>query len=138
MSKPVFEDLWSFSGRRNRLSFLLVGLAQIAGFVVLFGIVMAAAATRIDAVLIGAAAICAVAFVALTVSGWAVSSQRCRDFGWTGWAALITIVPYVGWLFAVALLFIPGTDGDNRYGGDPIAARHGVCRFEPGRYRLPG
>ena len=32
------------------LSFLLVGLAQIAGFVVLFGIVMAAAATRNDAV----------------------------------------------------------------------------------------
>jgi uncharacterized membrane protein YhaH (DUF805 family) len=109
-----------------------VGLAQIAGFVVLFGIMLAAVATRIDAVVIGAAAICAVAFLALAVSGWAVSGQRCRDFGWTGWAALITIVPYVGWIFAIALLFIPGTDG-----GDPLADGMRL-RFEPGRYRMPG
>ena len=55
-----------------------------------------------------------------TVSGWAVGSQRCRDFGWTGWAMLITLVPYVGWFFSIAIIFIPGTLGPNRYGSDPL------------------
>jgi len=59
-----------------------------------------------------------VSTLVLGVSSWEVAAPRCRDFGWTGWAALITIVPYLGWAFALALYFIPGTLGYNRYGPD--------------------
>lgn len=48
-----------------------------------------------------------------------VIAQRCRDFGWTGWAALIIAVPVINVFFLIALFFIPGTDGTNRYGPDP-------------------
>ena len=120
MSKPVFEDLFRFAGRRNRLSFFLVGLAQIAGLAIVCGVVVAAAATGSDVVLAGALLVGAVPFIAICVSAWAVAGQRCRDFGWTGWAALIALLPYVGWIFAIALCFIPGTDGYNRYGPDPL------------------
>jgi uncharacterized membrane protein YhaH (DUF805 family) len=54
------------------------------------------------------------------IIGWALGSQRCRDFGWTGWAVLLTLIPYVGWIFAIAIMFIPGTQGPNRYGADPL------------------
>ena len=122
MSKPVFEDLFRFAGRRNRLSFFLAALSQVVGFAILFGVLLAAAATGSDVVLVGALLACGVPFLALCVSAWAVAGQRCRDFGWTGWAALITLLPYVGWIFAIALCFIPGTEGYNRYGPDPECA----------------
>ena len=67
----------------------------------------------------------------LFVSSWALGSQRCRDFGWTGWAMLLTLIPYVGWIFAVAIMFIPGTLGPNRYGPDPLGGR-------PDRDYVPG
>jgi hypothetical protein len=35
---------------------------------------------------------------------------------------LITLIPYVGWLFSIAIMFVPGTQGPNRYGLDPLAA----------------
>lgn len=65
----------------------------------------------------------ALLFVPVTVSSWAVGGQRCRDFGWTGWAVLLTMIPYIGLLFAVALMVIPGTVGDNRYGADLLAGK---------------
>ena len=58
----------------------------------------------------------------IIVSSWATGGQRCRDFGWTGWAMLITLIPYIGWLWGIAIMFIPGTQGPNRYGPDPLSA----------------
>jgi uncharacterized membrane protein YhaH (DUF805 family) len=37
------------------------------------------------------------------------SAQRCRDFDWSGWAALFMFVPYIGLVFWIVLFFIPGT-----------------------------
>ena len=56
------------------------------------------------------------------LASWAVGAPRCRDFGWTGWAMLLTLIPYLGWIYALAILFIPGTAGENRYGPDPLGA----------------
>ncbi len=61
-----------------------------------------------------------VVYLAMIASGLFVAAQRCRDFGWTGWAALVILAPIVGWVFALALFFIPGTRGPNRYGPDPV------------------
>jgi len=48
-------------------------------------------------------------------------AQRCRDINWPGWAALLIFVPFLGETFWLALFFIPGTRGPNRYGPDPLA-----------------
>jgi uncharacterized membrane protein YhaH (DUF805 family) len=50
-----------------------------------------------------------------------VSAQRCRDFGWTGWSVLLSFLPVVGILFSLAIFFVPGNLGANRYGPDPIS-----------------
>lgn len=117
MSKPVFEGLLTFSGRRNRQSYFL--------YLLLAGVVLAAIWGLAFAFALGGgwAGIVIALMVSLPVflSTWAVGGQRCRDFGWTGWAMLITLIPYVGWIFAIAILFIPGNQGGNRYGVDPIA-----------------
>lgn len=57
-----------------------------------------------------------VAWVAL-----AVSVKRCHDRDRPGWFLLIVLIPVVGYLWAlVELGLMAGTDGDNRYGEDPL------------------
>ena len=119
MSKPAFEDIFAFSGRRNRKSYILYMIGMVALAVVVYGIAaLLAAATHVCAILVLAWLV----MIPLAISGWAVMSQRCRDFGWSGWAVLITLIPFIGGLFAIALLFIPGDEGTNRYGPTQIQA----------------
>jgi uncharacterized membrane protein YhaH (DUF805 family) len=122
MSKPVFQDLFKFSGRRNRKSYILLLLAQIAALIGLsiVGTVGAAMLASVDflayilllAVLVG--------FVAVAWSGWASGSQRIRDFGYSGVWILLVFIPYVGWLVSLAIMFVPSSEGNNRYGSSCI------------------
>ncbi|MDP9103987.1 MAG: DUF805 domain-containing protein [Pseudomonadota bacterium] len=54
-------------------------------------------------------------FVALTV-------KRTHDLGFSGWFALLTFVPYAGWLPTLALLFVRGPQRPVRYW--PFRALH--------------
>lgn len=119
MSKPAMEDLFSFNGRRNRKSYILASLAIFALLALLWIVatVLAYGSNSLAGLLVAG-----VLSIPAAIVSWAISSQRCRDFGWTGWAVLITLIPYVGWLFAIAIMFIPGNQGANRYGPDPLMA----------------
>lgn len=44
--------------------------------------------------------------------GLILSRRRAHDFDKSGWWALLSLIPLVNLIF----LFIPGTDGENRYG----------------------
>lgn len=46
----------------------------------------------------------------------AVAAKRCHDMDVTAAILLIGLIPYVGILVALCLLFIPGTEGANRWG----------------------
>ena len=118
MSKPVFQDVFKFSGRRNRQSYILLLLAQIGallGLAILTGFALAA----LDAFApIGYLLCIAVfaGFIAVCVSGWANGSQRIRDFGYSGVWILATLIPYVGFVVSLAIIFIPSDKGTNKYG----------------------
>jgi uncharacterized membrane protein YhaH (DUF805 family) len=115
MSKPVFSDLFAFSGRRNRQSFIFLQLASILAVLLGVGIITAItfAAPAMGAIFwfIGI-----VGFIAIAVSNWAAASQRIRDFGQSGVWALVILIPYIGPLFSLALWLIPSTEGENKYG----------------------
>lgn len=102
-TQPV--RLFSASGRIGRARYIAYGfglylLSMLAGVVGarLFGEVGAVLAT--------------VAWVAMAVLGVMLTVQRCHDFNVTGWLALLIVVPLANLVF----LFIPGTDGPNRFG----------------------
>jgi uncharacterized membrane protein YhaH (DUF805 family) len=64
------------------------------------------------------------------ICGYLLTAQRLRDMNLTGWLALLWIPigiadSYVGGAASVAsyivLCVTPGTQGENRYGPDPLA-----------------
>ena len=115
MSKPVFEDLFKFSGRRNRQSYIYLQLATVVAVLLGVGIIttITVMAPTIGAILwfVGA-----IGLVALAVANWAAASQRIRDFGHSGVWALVMLIPYVGFAFSLALWFVPSNEGENKYG----------------------
>jgi len=119
MSKPVFEDLFTFSGRRNRQSFILFQLASIVAVLLGIGVIttITYAAPPVGAIFwfIGV-----VGFIAIAVANWATASQRVRDFGQSGVWALVMLIPYVGFAFSIALWLIPSSEGENKYGPSQI------------------
>lgn len=119
MSKPVFEDLFKFSGRRNRQSFIYLQLASIVAVLLGVGVITSItfAAPAVGGVL---SILGIIGFIAIAVANWAAASQRIRDFGQSGVWALVLLIPYVGPLFSIALWLIPSSEGDNKYGPSQI------------------
>ena len=119
MSKPVFSDLFTFSGRRNRQSYIYLQLASFVAVMLGVGIIttITVMAPTIGAILwfIGA-----VGLIVLAVANWAAASQRIRDFGHSGVWALALLIPYVGFAFSLALWLIPSNEGENKYGASCI------------------
>jgi uncharacterized membrane protein YhaH (DUF805 family) len=51
----------------------------------------------------------------------AVSIKRWHDRNKSGWWVLISLVPFIGWLWAlIETGALPGTIGPNEYGLDPL------------------
>ncbi len=68
-------------------------------------------------------------YIPFLLTQYFLTAQRLRDFGVTGWLALLWIAiallppPYSGAFslaFLLVLCAVPGTEGDNRYGSDPL------------------
>jgi uncharacterized membrane protein YhaH (DUF805 family) len=50
----------------------------------------------------------------------AVLVKRWHDRDKSGWWVLITLIPFIGWLWQIIeCYFLPGTDGSNKYGPSP-------------------
>ena len=108
MSKPIFEDLFTFSGRRNRQSYIFLQLVSIVVVFVLLGLTVALGGFGVLVASIGG--------IAIAVANWSAASQRIRDFGQSGVWALAMLIPYVGFAVSLALWFVPSTEGENKYG----------------------
>ena len=52
----------------------------------------------------------------------AVTVRRLHDTNRSGWWVLITLIPYIGGIILLILLCLKGTEGDNRFGEDPLEA----------------
>ena len=53
------------------------------------------------------------------VPTWSVTIRRLHDQDRTGWLSLLTLIPYLGFLFMLIFGLWPGTEGENDYGPDP-------------------
>lgn len=94
--------VFSISGRIGRARYVvyLVGLS-----LVIIGVGFLLSLSKPGAVMIPT-------YVALLLMQFMLAIQRCHDFNTSGWLSILILVPLVNFIF----LFIPGTDGTNRWG----------------------
>jgi uncharacterized membrane protein YhaH (DUF805 family) len=117
-----------FSGRLNRISFLLgllYAIVPVLCAIVLYAIVTlifgvgGAGANIIRTILdlviyiVGAAGV-----ILILLAQFSLVARRWHDINQSGWLTLLQLVPYLGFLIPLILLFIPGTTGSNKH-GDP-------------------
>ena len=109
---PVF----SFTDRLGRVRYIGYSMALgIVTFVALMlSLVVIAAIAGEQSVLV--ALLATVMGVAATVVSVMFAIRRLHDMNLTGWIALVSLVPLLNLLFTVALMLVPGTKGENRFG----------------------
>lgn len=66
-----------------------------------------------EAALSGLSLLLGLGFFVVTMS---LGVRRLHDFDKSGWWYLLAFVPFANVVFALILLFAPGTDGENSYG----------------------
>lgn len=105
----------SLKGRVSRRTFWLYGVAALLGLGLLGHALLGIAGVeegRIEAIV----------NLLLVWPAVAVSAKRWQDRDRAPWWVLITLVPVVGWLWAlIDNGFVRGTPGPNRFGGAPPA-----------------
>lgn len=124
MSLPASEFWFSTTVRRNRKSFILANV-----FLFLIMALVTGALIFFDVRLRSGQIIYFLFYIPFLIAQYFLTAQRLRDFGVTGWLSLLWIViallppPYSGAFslaFLLVLCAVPGTEGENRYGNDPL------------------
>ncbi|BAN46298.1 DUF805 domain-containing protein [Metapseudomonas resinovorans] len=114
---PEFGELkvLSTTGRIGRVRYLGWSMGLLLAFLPIGALIAGsmAVSTTLSGLLVIAAC------VALMVVSLFIGVQRIHDMGWSGWLWLLNLVPVVGSVFALLMLFMPGTAGPNRYGPPP-------------------
>ncbi|PBB94802.1 DUF805 domain-containing protein [Mesorhizobium sp. WSM3862] len=125
MAVAAHEDWFSGTIRRNRQSFVLANLLLVGVlfFVVVVLWIFSASARNGYLILL-------LFVVPFVICQYFLTGQRLRDMGVTGWLALLWLPvgvadKYIGGAaslaFVLMLCVVPGTEGPNRYGPDPLA-----------------
>lgn len=108
--------LFAFDGRINRAKFWLGLVIVVVVVYGLFGIGLA----------VDSGIVTTLAVLVAIASIWpsiAIQVKRWHDRDKSGWWWFIGFIPFIGpiWVL-VECGFLPGTDGPNNYGDDPLAA----------------
>jgi uncharacterized membrane protein YhaH (DUF805 family) len=59
--------------------------------------------------------------IAVFIPGLAVAVRRLHDVGKSGWMLLIALIPFIGAIWLLVLMFADSNIGDNQYGANPKA-----------------
>ena len=117
--QPV--SFWSYRGRIGRLRYLSYNVLGYLLISIVVGLILAAAAGifRSRDVM---AMLPLLLFISYSGFFVLLSVRRSHDMGWTGWSALLCLIPFV----ILIWVFYPGTKGVNRFGAPPQPNGTGV------------
>ena len=122
----VLKKYVVFSGRARRKEYWMYMLFNTLVQIVLMGI-MFATFTPSDEMGRGGSLglggmLMGIYLLANFLPSLAVTVRRLHDTNRSGWWTLITLIPYIGGIILLILLCLKGTEGDNRFGEDPLEA----------------
>ena len=105
--------LFSFEGRVTRLEYWMFYVPLIIGYIIVF----------IFAAVFGEEAATIILYLFGLVLFWsliAIQVKRWHDRDKSGWWILINFIPIIGFWAVIENGFLPGTEGKNRFGEDPL------------------
>jgi uncharacterized membrane protein YhaH (DUF805 family) len=110
-----------FQGRAPRSEYwfwgLFIALLAAIGFVAM-GVADVVLGGNSAGIIFGILAV--VTCLGLLLPSLAVTVRRLHDTNSSGWWYLITLIPYLGGLIMIVWYCIKGTEGENRFGPDPL------------------
>ncbi|GFM69551.1 membrane protein [Pseudomonas cichorii] len=112
----VFAKTFDFSGRASRMELFVFVLICAVLFAVAVAIDLSNDGFDPGAGIGGATALL---LVAMFMTNLSLSVRRLHDINLSGWFVLVGLIPIVGPLAQISLLFLPGTEGVNDYGPAP-------------------
>ncbi len=113
--ESVTKHYFNFSGRARRKEYWLFILAYIIVLIVA-GVIDTISGFGGGAV----GPIYIIAVLALIIPSLAVSARRLHDTNRSGWWLLLYLLPGIGSIILFIFFCLKGTDGENRFGANPI------------------
>ncbi len=103
---------FSFRGRANRVQYLLL---LVSGYVLPFaGLVLVAMLLPVESLAFQLSAL--TYMIVMLWAFFAAMAKRLHDLDMSGGSGLLVLVPFVGGLLPIVLLFYPGHASENAYG----------------------
>lgn len=130
----MLDIFFSFKGRISRLNYWLYNILLFVLFIAI-GIVasvvipgtvapqegMGTAKQAVHAAPNPIGLILMLALIVVEVwASLAIQVKRWHDLDKSGWWALTSLIPYVNFVVFIILGFVKGTEGENRFGPDPL------------------
>ena len=112
----VLQNYSTFTGRARRSEYW---------YFALFNVIFSLVATILDNVLgialegIGYGPLYGLYVLAMLIPGIAVTVRRLHDVGKSGWMYFIVLIPIIGAIWILVLLFTDSQQGENKWGQNP-------------------
>lgn len=122
--KNIKEKFFSFKGRLNREPYILRTLALTLLSSVNWAILSyidTIPANQLNNLGIGIVIALLIFWVICVVASISLGTRRLHDTNHSGWWWLTGFVPFLNFYTIYLLYFKKGTEGDNRFGSDPLA-----------------
>ncbi|MCF6131669.1 DUF805 domain-containing protein [Flavobacterium wongokense] len=116
--KVVFENYANFNGRARRSEYWYFFLMY---FIILIVATMADGGLGLNFAPMPYGYIYTAVGLIHFIPSLAAAVRRLHDVGKSGWFILIALIPIVGAIWLLVLLFTEGNRGENKYGPDPKA-----------------
>lgn len=118
------ENFFSFKGRLNREPYILRTLVLILVNSVNWAILSyidTIPANQLNNLGVGIVIALLIFWVICIVVAFSLSTRRLHDTNHSGWWWLTSFVPFLNFYTIYLLYFKKGTEGNNRFGSDPLA-----------------
>lgn len=120
------EFYLSGNGRVSLGQYWLKWMLPVFGFYIVFGIILGGLGLMsVDPTTGQPGAGFLVLYLPMLLLIWpsfAIGAKRLHDIGWNGWLMLLSLIPIASLVILVVTWFIPGNQGENKYGPDPRGA----------------
>jgi uncharacterized membrane protein YhaH (DUF805 family) len=115
----AYKKYADFTGRARRKEYWMFYLFYIIAYIVLS--VMDGFLGFYDAE-VGIGMLSSIFALGTLIPSLAIAARRLHDINKSGWWQLILFIPILGALVLLFFLVSKGTDGENRFGSDPLAS----------------